>query len=281
MRKNVSKRIGENEFGIRIELQKAAHILVDFFFPRRCPICDEILEPEIAERKIHGNCEKKLYPVVGAVCMKCGRPLENTISEYCHDCSKKSGVADKYYFRNMRYIEKSNVAQGKSLFLYQGAIKQTMYRFKYSNKREYADFFAECAVKKYGKWIKDKQIDVIVPVPMYRKKQRVRGYNQAESFAKALSEQLQRLMLIKIPVDIHLIQRVVDTTPQKELNDIERKNNLKSAFQKSENIVQYKHILVVDDIYTTGSTAEAVAEELIKTGYEQIYFLSICIGKGI
>ena len=110
---------------------------------------------------------------------------------------------------------------------------------------------------------------------MYLPKQHKRGYNQAETFARALGRRF------KLPVDTALVKRVKDTTPQKELNDLERKNNLKSAFQKTESIVQYSHILVVDDIYTTGSTAMAVAEELMKTNTCQIYFLSICIGKGM
>ena len=114
---------------------------------------------------------------------------------------------------------------------------------------------------------------MIVPVPMYKGKQRVRGYNQAEVFAKALSE------LLNIPAESQLIQRIRDTRPQKELNDVQRKNNLKNAFQMKENIVQYRHILVVDDIYTTGSTAQAVAEELIKTGVSRVYMMSICIGE--
>lgn len=237
--------------------------LLELFFPRRCPVCDEILEPELVQQKIHPECQNKLEPVIGTVCMQCGRPLESTTAEFCYDCHRRRAQSD------------TAVHQGKALYLYQGAVKQTMYRFKYSNKREYADFFAEYAQKRYGSWIQAKGIEVIVPVPMYRKKQRIRGYNQAESFASALSQ------LMNIPVDFGVIQRVKDTTPQKELDDIERKKNLKSAFQSCENIVQYKRILVVDDIYTTGSTAEAVAEELKKTKDVDIYFLSICIGKGM
>ena len=232
------------------------------FFPKRCPVCDEILESELVHRKIHPGCESRLYPVTGAVCMRCGRPLENSTQEFCYDC-------------NRRKREGTPIKQGKALYLYQGEIKTAMYRFKYSNKREYAGFFAEQAVRKYGDWLRAKEIDVIVPVPMYKKKQRVRGYNQAETFAVELSK------LTGIPVDTRFILRVKDTVPQKELDDLKRKNNLKSAFQKTENIVQYKHILVVDDIYTTGSTAEAVAEELLKTKNCQVYFLSICIGKGM
>lgn len=236
-------------------------MICDGFYPRRCPVCDEILEPELAGQKIHSACAGKLHLVTGATCMQCGRPLENETGEYCYDC--------------LRLWQNAPIRQGKSLYLYQGPIKETMYRFKYSNKREYADFFAEQAVEKYGDWIRSKNIQAIVPVPMYLPKQRKRGYNQAESFARALGKRLN------LPVDITLVKRVKDTTPQKELNDLERKNNLKSAFQKTESIVQYSYILIVDDIYTTGSTAMAVAEELIKTNTCQIYFLSICIGKGM
>ena len=107
---------------------------------------------------------------------------------------------------------------------------------------------------------------------MYLPKQKQRGYNQAETFAVELSK------LTGIPVDKNCICRIKDTTPQKELNHQERKNNLENAFQKGESIVQYSHILVVDDIYTTGYTAEAVAKELRKQGGHHIYLLSICIG---
>ena len=246
-------------------------------------MCDELLEPEEVEQKIHCICESKLKPVMGAVCMQCGRPLDNEVAECCYDCQRlwrQSRVhASGKCLSWKEYASKGEaftaLRQGKALFLYQGPIKETMYRFKYSNKREYADYFARIAVEKYGDWIRSKQIQVIVPVPMYMPKQKKRGYNQAESFARALGS------VLNIPVDATLVKRVKDTTPQKELNDLERKNNLKSAFQKAENIVQYSHILVVDDIYTTGSTAMAVAEALRKTNDCQVYFLSICIGKGM
>ena len=241
--------------------------ICDGFYPRRCPVCDEILEPEEVEQKIHRLCVGKLRYVTGATCMQCGRPLENETREYCYDCQKQKQLA--------RTQNANAIQQGKAIYLYQGPIKETMYRFKYSNRREYADFFAEEAVRIYGDWMKRNKIQAIVPVPMYMPKQRKRGYNQAETFAQALGEKM------KIPVDVSLVKRVRDTKPQKELNDLERKNNLKNAFQKTESIVQYSHILVVDDIYTTGSTAMAVAEQLRKTDACQVYFLSICIGKGM
>ena len=82
-------------------------------------------------------------------------------------------------------------------------------------------------------------------------------------------------------MDANILKRVRDTVPQKELNDIQRKNNLKTAFHCGKNIVQYTKVLLVDDIYTTGSTADAITETLLKAGVKEIYFLSICIGKGV
>ncbi len=236
-------------------------------FPRRCPVCDELLEPEEVSKRIHTACEAKLYPVMGTCCMHCGRPLEGAWAEFCHDCAKRPESKSGYIT--------DTFIQGKSVYLYQGPIKKAMYRLKYSNRREYADFFAEKVVERYAGWIRDKGIQAIVPVPMYRPKQRRRGYNQAETIARALGR------LLNLPVEAGLIRRIKDTKPQKELNDVQRKNNLKSAFQKTESIVQYTHILVVDDIYTTGSTADAVAAELMKTKVEAVYFLSICIGEGM
>ena len=149
-----------------------------------------------------------------------------------------------------------------------------MYRFKYQNKREYADFYAAEAMQLYGKWLHERQVEVIVPIPMYTAKKRLRGYNQAEVFAEALGRESG------IPVKKNLAERTRNTVPQKKLNDIDRKKNLKGAFKISQDIVKYKKVLLVDDIYTTGSTMDAVAGELRTAGIDKIYFLCISIGQG-
>ena len=259
----------KNKFKKYLELCR--ELLSSLLFPRRCPVCDDLLSPEESKNGIHVACKSRLYPILGAVCMHCGRPLgdENSndeeskyqnVREYCYDCMAKG------------YHRRSNITQAKALYRYKGAIKTSMYRFKYSNKREYAVFFAQEAAALYGQWIRQKAVDVIIPVPMYQKKQKRRGYNQAETFAKELSKQ------IGIPMRRDMIQRVIDTAPQKELGALQRKNNLKKAFHTGKNVVQYSCAMVVDDIYTTGSTAEAVAQELIKQGTHRVCLLTICIG---
>ena len=109
---------------------------------------------------------------------------------------------------------------------------------------------------------------------MYRSKQRLRGYNQAEVFAKALGRSTG------IPVDKKLLFRVRNTTPQKDLNEHERKYNLKNAFQLRADIVKYNKILLADDIYTTGSTMDEASKTLLEAGATKIYFICIGIGAG-
>jgi ComF family protein len=231
--------------------------ILDIIFPPRCVICGEITEQ--GEGQIHKECRKKLFYVKDPVCLHCGRPVGSDRVEYCYDCARKKD----FYFR-----------QGKALYLYKGDIKKSMYRFKYSNKREYARFFAAESVVAWGKWMEAIAPDVIVPVPMYRKKEKKRGYNQAMVFARELSR------ATGIPVAKAVI-RTRNTSPQKNLNDIERKNNLKNAFQNAKIIVKYNKVLLVDDIYTTGSTADAVSEVLLAAQAAEVYFLSICTGKGL
>lgn len=245
-------------------MEMGRELFSSLLFPKRCPVCDEILEPEEAKTGIHYACESKLYPILGAVCMHCGRPIgdesHEKVKEYCYDCLEKGYHLD------------SVISQAKSLYLYKGAIKKSMYRFKYSNKREYAVFFAQRAVAQYAGWMKKAGIDVIIPVPMYSGKQRKRGYNQAEVFAEQLSK------YTGVPMAANLVCRVRDTAPQKQLTSAQRRNNLKNAFQIRENVVQYSCAMVVDDIYTTGSTAEAVAQQLIKRGLHRVYLITVCIG---
>lgn len=240
--------------------------LLQILFPPRCVVCDKLLEAEDirSRRHVHPLCEKKLYPVGDTVCFYCGKPLQSTGGEYCFDCRKK-----------ITAHQPLACVQGKSIYRYQGEIRKSVYRFKYSNRREYAGFYAQKAVERYGDWILKCGIEAIVPIPMYSRKKRKRGYNQAEVFAKELSDRLG------LALETRGVRRVRNTPPQKFLNDQERKNNLKKAFQATEFIVKYKCILLVDDIYTTGSTVEAVAEVIRQSGVEKVYFLTLCTGEGI
>ena len=81
-------------------------------------------------------------------------------------------------------------------------------------------------------------------------------------------------------VEEHFIKRVRNTTPQKELNESQRHSNLKNAFKLTTDIVKYKKVVLVDDIYTTGSTMDEISKILKESGVENIYYICISIGEG-
>lgn len=232
--------------------QKVSNLL----FPKRCAVCDDISYPEDAP--VCDKCRTKIHYIAQPICYKCGKKLAAEDVEYCHDCVKTQHLYERGY----------------GLYEYE-SMKQSIYRFKYKNRREYAPFYAVEMKNRLSGEIRGMQADAFIPIPLHKSKKRMRGYNQAELLARELGKQFD------IPVLNDFLVRVRKTVPQKELNPIERQNNLKKAFKIDKNDVKLKTIILVDDIYTTGSTIDAAAEALLEGGAERIYYLSLAIGAGL
>ena len=226
----------------------------ELLFPRHCPVCDHVVP---YKRLICPECYPLLHKVSEPACRKCGKPLKKAEEEYCTDCGVK-----KHFF-----------TQGRAVFQYDGAMKQSIYRFKYANRQEYAEFYGTQAVKTLNDFFRQVQADLLVPVPLYAAKMRKRGFNQAQCFAQAISK------YTGISVDTKTVVRIRNTTPQKELDELGRQNNLKKAFKIGRNDVKLKTIIVIDDIYTTGSTIDAVAQVLLEAGAKRVYFVVLATGK--
>ncbi len=190
--------------------------------------------------------------------MKCGKPLTEERAEYCPDCRRRTYSFEK----------------GRAAFVYDGVMRGSISRFKYHNRRKYADFYADEILKRYGRMLRSWQAEALIPVPIHKSRMRKRGFNQAALVAERMGERLG------IPVEKDLLVRVKKTKAQKNLSDAERRENLKNAFQVSGNELKLKRVVLVDDIYTTGSTLDAGASVLREAGAEKVYFLSICIGRG-
>lgn len=243
-------------------IQKISKVCLDVVFPSRCPICDAIVpmpHERRREQMICEKCEANIVYIKEPVCKTCGRMIAFDTQEQCDDCKDKQ----------------RGFVQGKAVFLYTGKMKQSLYRFKYGNRKEYALFYAQEIVKKYGKWILQIQPQALIPIPLHRKRFKKRGYNQALEVAKIIGETLD------IYVDEQIIQRKKDTIAQKQLSMQERKKNLNNAFFITENIVKYSCIIIIDDIYTTGTTLDKAAITLQQAGVENVYFICISIGKGL
>ena len=144
--------------------------------------------------------------------MKCGKPVETMEQEYCQDCAKQKHIFD----------------QGRGLWIQKQPVSRGIYQFKFHNKRYYASVFAEEMMKRYGEWIYRNEIEEIIPIPLYKAKQRKRGFNQALLIAKELS------ILSGIPVNENAVFRIRNKKQKKTLNPMERSRNLKGAFGDTE-----------------------------------------------
>ena len=163
---------------------------------------------------------------------------------------------------------------GLALFNYNDAARNSMVQIKYHNKREYLDFYGAAVAVRFEREIRRMRVDAIVPVPVHPSRRRKRGFNQAEVLAKIVGERLG------IPVKAELLRRTKKTLPQKELSVGERLKNLSGAFRAGEIPGNIRRVLLVDDIYTTGSTIEACTRVLKAAGVETIYFVVICMAGG-
>lgn len=235
--------------------KKIGSICGRLLYPTRCPICDDIV-PEFGEQ-ICLHCIQKLEYITPPRCYQCGKKLLEEEQEYCKDCG-----GHKHVFEH-----------GRALYEYQ-SIAAALYRFKYGGRQEYAAFFGQEIANYLGKYIKEIEADGLIPVPMYASKQRCRGYNQAELLAREIGRQM------KIPVYSDLIKRIKNTQPLKKLNPEERQNNLKKAFIIAQNDVKLSTIIIIDDIYTTGSTIDEMSRLLRAEGIQKIHFITLAVGNG-
>lgn len=232
--------------------------LLDYLFPSRCPVCDRAVPVFDNCAGFCRDCIQKL-PVIGeGRCYKCGRKLRDPALQYCTDCIRHG--AWHHYDR------------GLSLCTYDDVMRRSVYRLKYDHRSEYAVKYGYLLAKAFGEALRRAGADSVTAVPLHPNRIQKRGYNQAEILAKSFSKEA------KIPFYKDFVKRDVDTAPLKSMTRAQRQNNLKKAFKLGRNDVKSKVSIVIDDIYTTGSTVDAVAEVLKRAGVSKIYFITIAIG---
>lgn len=229
---------------------------MDLLFPRCCPVCGRIVAPR--GDYICPGCLEKLVFVKRPVCLKCGKEVVSERQELCFDCSKR----------------RKSFEYGMALMNYNEAASASMVRIKYKNKREYLDFYGEAIWRRYGSRLERLQAQALVPVPIHTSRRRQRGFNQAEVLAEILSGYLG------IPVRGDFLVRNKRTAPQKSLDPTARLKNLEEAFGAGMDLRGLESVILVDDIYTTGSTAEACTRVLKKAGVKRVYLVVVCIGGG-
>ena len=241
------------ERSIRKAAKRALEALLRLLYPNTCPLCGRVTRERVCPA-----CADAVRPIGEPICKKCGKPVRDEQAEYCRDCSRV-----RHYFD-----------EGRALWLHRGQAAWSVYQFKFHNRRIYAGFYASEMARVHGAYVRRRCVCLIIPIPLGRRKRRRRGFNQAEVLAGELSGRLQ------VPMDAaHLVRRR-DTVPQKSLDPAARRENVRGIFAWTGCSLEGRNVLLVDDIYTTGSTLDSAARTLKKAGAEKVYFLTISIGQG-
>ncbi len=217
--------------------------ILDFFFPPKCPFCMEILS---SKAPVCDNCIRALPFNDEKCCDICSRPIEDFSHSTCLNCREQ-----KIYF------EHSFVP-----LIYKDEAKGAVLRLKKGHP-SFSKGFAYLLADKILSSPNYKNFDVITFVPQSYKGRLNRGYNQAELIARDLSK------LLKIPCTAFLI-KTDDGEEQHLLTATQRRENVKKCYF-SKNIKGKGRVLLVDDIYTTGSTTNYCSRLLRKMGFSEVY----------
>ena len=229
-----------------MNLAWVAEEITHYLYPNRCSFC-----------KI------KLLPKEMGVCLQCIYKLPKTNNFDEPNNLDETLLAGRFPFER---------AASFAFFTKEGLLQALIHDLKYKNKPHVGHLIGAL----FGTDLLGSNflstIDVIVPVPLHPKKQVKRGYNQAESFAQGISK------TTSIPVSTDEIIRAINNPTQTKRSKSERWENVKGVFEVTNtNTFQNKHVLLVDDVITTGSTLEACAIALLECSNVKISVATIGI----
>jgi competence protein ComFC len=229
---------------------------INLIYPLSCLLCETALEP-LSDRPVCAVCWNKIEYNQPPFCRVCAKHLPAKTQKQaliCSNCQQSS-----FSFR-----------QARSVCIYDGVIKNCLHLFKYKRKLSLVKPLSKLMIDFARNSLDMNKVDIIIPVPLYSTKRRLRQFNQAgllaESISRACSKQLQQKLLIK-------------TKPgpaQVELSKTERLKNLRGAFKvRSAGSLKDKNILLIDDVLTTGATANECARTLLDAQANSVDVLTL------
>lgn len=224
-------------------------MLRDFFnllYPKECAACNNNLLQN--EQIICTNCRFEL-------------PDTNFHSE-------PENQVEKLFWGRV----KIEAATSLYYFVKSGLVQKLLQELKYNNNTEVGLVLGEIMGSNLKNCNRFSDIDFVIPIPLHPKKEYIRGYNQSYYFAKGINN------ITKIQLENHLLVREVFTDTQTNKTRIERWENVENIFSvKSPEKVKGKHILLVDDVVTTGATLESCAKTLLEIEGVKVSFASIAV----
>lgn len=212
------------------------------------------------------------------VCFACGNGLSKSENHICIACITQLPRTNYFQSRNNE-VEKVfwgriPIERATSFLLFKpkGKVQKLIHYFKYKGQKEIGITLGELAANELKQQGFFEGVDLIVPMPIHRLKRNVRGYNQSDYLVEGISN------ATGIEKELGNIIKAVNTSSQTKKGRFKRWKNVKTTFQiKDSNKFIDKHLLIVDDVITTGSTIEACSLELLKIPNLKISVLSIAM----
>jgi competence protein ComFC len=223
--------------------------LISLFYPAACVVCSENVEPP---EYLCGVCRRRAPRITSPFCAKCSEPFSGAITQTfsCANCEHRILHFD------------SAVAAYRS----RGVVRKLVHDFKYGRQRHLRHPLAEwLAETMRDPRLRDRRFDLIVPVPLHPARERERGFNQAALLAELLAGR------VAVPLR-PVLERIRYTKTQTAYDRAERMENLRDAFRLRKNMnVRQLHVLLIDDVLTTGSTLSECARVLKEAGAISVY----------
>lgn len=220
-----------------------------------CICCGKIIDWSRTYR-LCDSCMGEMKWATGRTCNKCGKPLsEVNPSNTCFNCREHSHVFDRGYTCTEYGVHERAI----------------VYALKYDDRTDIADTLGEIM----SDAMTARDYDLVVPVPITRKKSLERGYNQADLIARSLAKNTG------LKYDGEVLSRVKETTAMRALSPDERRRNIEGSFALKpygQTTICGAECLVIDDIYTTGATMDEIARVLKEGGARRVDFISFASG---
>ena len=227
---------------------------LNLLFPLHCVLCNEALEPD-NKTFLCSRCFHKIRFIREPFCEKCGRP--NNVG-LCAGCKTKP----------------SNYTTARAAAVYEGVVRECIHKFKYYRHAYLGKSLGRLMIENLMEFPLASGCDLIVSVPLHRGRERERGFNQAFLLAKVISK------FLNMRVSGRNLMRIRAAKAQTELSAAERFRNVSGIFSvKDRAEFRDRSLLLIDDVFTTGSTADECSRILIDAGAGDVHILTAARGE--